>query len=82
VHGVRVHGVQVPCRGVFSPGVEHVRVDRLSVAVTYLHRCGVLAVGGVVAGHHVHAEEPGDDCEHRRCQGATLQERLGKTRIK
>jgi hypothetical protein len=70
----------VPYRGVVSAAVGRVHVVRVGAA--HLDGCRVVSVGGMVAGHHVHAEDPGDDCEHRRRQGATLQERLEKTRIK
>jgi hypothetical protein len=37
-------------------------------------------VHAMVPGHHVHAEDSGDDCQEPSDQGAPLQERPGKTR--
>jgi hypothetical protein len=36
----------------------------------------------MVSGHHMHAEDPGDDGQKPGDQGAAQQERLEKTRIK
>ncbi|GAA1788961.1 hypothetical protein GCM10009712_40360 [Pseudarthrobacter sulfonivorans] len=76
----RVAYQRVAYRGVVSVGVDRVRVAR--VTPFRLQPCRVITVGGMVAGHHVHPEDPGDDCQNPCGQGSPEEERLGKTCIK